>query len=515
MADQIAVDSDGKRRFHGAFTGGFSAGFWNTVGSREGWTPSEFKSSRNEKAAHRAQLPSDFMDDEDIGEYGIAPQRIQTTDDFTESNKRSTQKRKPENSLGPIPGVPVLELVLESCRDKAAIRLLKRMDSKYAKKLMGRTEDTKNIMEVINEELNQSGNIAENEICDDGKDELQPKVYQCDLGPIQRLNRCEHNSDSDSDIEIDQLIADSGEFATVLDNMKTNRFGLDYSGLYKGNFFTIMGAEAPQRASGSNALSKLTITDKNNKSVTINGQAFGVGAFEEDDDDIYDREGRFDLHRVMINYGIFAIYIFLHVVSDMSKYDFRLETKIESSKTKQITSNANHFIEGFNVAANKSIMNNIKRVYKIQLPFKFEPRNWLIRKTRFGPEVVVPEKIVVGRHDLVPSERGKILNETIPTKSTKEHLLGISIDEKLKAARMKVVEFASSSKTILFDGEDNESDAIASKTFSQTIEKIDSFKVPESLPLIGDRYNFNSSIYNNDSSFINFLFLLDSRQRVM
>lgn len=202
----------------------------------------------------------------------------------------------------------------------------------------------------------------------------------------------------------------------------------------------------------------------------------------------------------------FLLNIFLHGVSDMSKYDFRLENKIESSKTKQIMPNENHFIEGFNVATNKSIMNNIKRVYKIQLPFKFEPRNWLIRKTRFGPEVVVLEKVVVGRHDLAPSERGKILNETIPTKSTKEQLLGISIDEKLKEARMKVVEFASSSKTILFDGEDNEREAIASKTFSQTIEKIDSFKVPESLPLIGDRYYSNSSIYDNDSSFIIFCF---------
>ena len=30
---------DGKRRFHGAFTGGFSAGHWNTVGTEEGWAP--------------------------------------------------------------------------------------------------------------------------------------------------------------------------------------------------------------------------------------------------------------------------------------------------------------------------------------------------------------------------------------------------------------------------------------------------------------------------------------------
>lgn len=29
-------DEQGRRRFHGAFTGGFSAGYYNTVGSKEG-----------------------------------------------------------------------------------------------------------------------------------------------------------------------------------------------------------------------------------------------------------------------------------------------------------------------------------------------------------------------------------------------------------------------------------------------------------------------------------------------
>lgn len=33
---QEARDEKGRRRFHGAFTGGFSAGYFNTVGSKEG-----------------------------------------------------------------------------------------------------------------------------------------------------------------------------------------------------------------------------------------------------------------------------------------------------------------------------------------------------------------------------------------------------------------------------------------------------------------------------------------------
>lgn len=89
LEEQIATDSHGRRRFHGAFTGGFSAGFFNTVGSLEGWTPSEFKSTRSEKASKHVQKPEDFMDDEDIGEYGIAPQTIKATKEYSTVKKRS------------------------------------------------------------------------------------------------------------------------------------------------------------------------------------------------------------------------------------------------------------------------------------------------------------------------------------------------------------------------------------------------------------------------------------------
>lgn len=36
IQDQVATDERGRRRFHGAFTGGFSAGYFNTVGSKHG-----------------------------------------------------------------------------------------------------------------------------------------------------------------------------------------------------------------------------------------------------------------------------------------------------------------------------------------------------------------------------------------------------------------------------------------------------------------------------------------------
>ena len=48
---QEAVDSEGRQRFHGAFTGGWSAGHYNSVGSAEGWAPSAFRSSRSDRAS--------------------------------------------------------------------------------------------------------------------------------------------------------------------------------------------------------------------------------------------------------------------------------------------------------------------------------------------------------------------------------------------------------------------------------------------------------------------------------
>ncbi|KAI9373069.1 DUF1604-domain-containing protein [Aspergillus egyptiacus] len=66
---QEVTDDRGRKRLHGAFTGGFSAGYFNTVGSKEGWAPATFVSSRQNRAKDAGQQrPEDFMDEEDIRE---------------------------------------------------------------------------------------------------------------------------------------------------------------------------------------------------------------------------------------------------------------------------------------------------------------------------------------------------------------------------------------------------------------------------------------------------------------
>lgn len=68
---QEARDEQGRRRFHGAFTGGWSAGYFNTVGSKEGWTPGSFTSSRKDRAGTRGKESrvEDFMDEEDLEDW--------------------------------------------------------------------------------------------------------------------------------------------------------------------------------------------------------------------------------------------------------------------------------------------------------------------------------------------------------------------------------------------------------------------------------------------------------------
>lgn len=82
---QEVRDERGRRRLHGAFTGGWSAGYFNTVGSKEGWTPSTFVSSRTARRKDDAKIvqqrPEDFMDEEDLADAAEA-EKIQATDAF-------------------------------------------------------------------------------------------------------------------------------------------------------------------------------------------------------------------------------------------------------------------------------------------------------------------------------------------------------------------------------------------------------------------------------------------------
>ncbi|EEP81067.1 conserved hypothetical protein [Uncinocarpus reesii 1704] len=117
---QEVTDERGRKRLHGAFTGGFSAGYFNTVGSKEGWTPSTFVSSRRDRAKDRKQSaqqrPEDFMDEEDLREAEEA-QKLHTTDEFTGIGSTATDPHRRA----------ALVDIFRPSGETIGVRLLKRM----------------------------------------------------------------------------------------------------------------------------------------------------------------------------------------------------------------------------------------------------------------------------------------------------------------------------------------------------------------------------------------------------
>lgn len=126
--DQTVRDEQGRRRFHGAFTGGFSAGYYNSVGTKEGWAPSEFVSNKKDRARGAKRKPEDYMDDEDFGDHGIAPKQVRANELFssTECFAGFRSSDEPGSSVS-----DVLKQLIRPCRMTVGMRLLRSMKRRY------------------------------------------------------------------------------------------------------------------------------------------------------------------------------------------------------------------------------------------------------------------------------------------------------------------------------------------------------------------------------------------------
>lgn len=276
---QFVKDENGRRRFHGAFTGGFSAGFYNTVGSLEGWTPSTFKSSRESKSTLKSQNAYDFMDEEDKKDLGIDASSLKIKAEYSDHSSRKRQL--PIVNTGPIPGKPVLGEILKPIKDTWGVELLKSMGWKPGQGVgpqLTQREKLRSKKELENVGMKFS---IDSKYGDDDDDEVNELLENIKVSPF--------------------------EYESVAIKPKFDTFGLGYEGLKTTNV-----------VKSENKYSKLTVGGK-----SIHGQAFGVGAYEDDDDDIYATE-------------------------DMSNYDFSLEEKSQKSKNKSKTNNLNsECIDGF------------------------------------------------------------------------------------------------------------------------------------------------------------------------
>ncbi|KAI7838498.1 hypothetical protein COHA_007760 [Chlorella ohadii] len=148
---QEVTDAEGRRRLHGAFTGGWSAGYYNTVGSKEGWQPGEFRSSRGARAAVQ-QSVEQFLDEDELEE--LRKTNLQTTQEYdtfgstaAEMARRAAAEAAAERPSGKqtvkleeavrmleasIPGL-VPDEVVAPVADSVGIRLLQKMGWRQGK----------------------------------------------------------------------------------------------------------------------------------------------------------------------------------------------------------------------------------------------------------------------------------------------------------------------------------------------------------------------------------------------
>ncbi|XP_013612503.1 PREDICTED: G patch domain-containing protein TGH-like isoform X1 [Brassica oleracea var. oleracea] len=127
---QEVTDEEGRRRFHGAFTGGYSAGYYNTVGSKEGWAPQSFTSSRKNRAGARRQNISDFLDEDEKAE--LEGQSLSASSQFdtfgftaAEHSRKQAEKEQHERPSA-IPG-PVHDELIAPVSESIGVKLLLKM----------------------------------------------------------------------------------------------------------------------------------------------------------------------------------------------------------------------------------------------------------------------------------------------------------------------------------------------------------------------------------------------------
>lgn len=290
------------------------------------------------------------MDEEDTGQFGIAPQVVRAKDEFANKKKR----KKKVFADGPIPGEPVLETLLSSGNETIGYLLLRNMGLKH------RNEDKDE------EETETAG----------------AKVYGCEMPKIQETTK---------PYEIPQY--DIPEiYQEYLNKPKGNTFGLGYSGLDKTHVNLFQS-------------SNLVVKERNNKKLTISGQAFGVGAFEDEDEDIYTKD-------------------------NMNKYDFELTS--ESVSTKNTDSNEENTVFGlFKLAKEK--LSSGEHFPPPVIPHSFSGKHNL-KKSRFEPLPEEKQAPVVQRKQIDASIRAKYLgeetNETV-THSDQQHKKSTNVGTKI------------------------------------------------------------------------------------
>ncbi|KAH9490971.1 G patch domain-containing protein 1 [Bulinus truncatus] len=336
IQDLTARDKEGRRRFHGAFTGGFSAGYFNTVGSKEGFAPSTFSSSRNKRfdnAERTSFRPEDFMDDEDLEEHGIAPRKFTTVTGYT--SEESTRKLLSDaSSLASASGLDITPAIADLIVPEqipVGVRLLQKMGWREGQGLGPRKrKKKKKSVKTSNPSI---------------------KTYGC------ALPSSDDQSDSDEfvPINLEDIKFAPKDVCPISLNAKDDVHGLGYHGI---------DASLALPGSHINLFQQPKFHNSKNKK-GIRGEAFGVGVFEEEDENIY-------------------------AIDSLSNYDLTMKLDEEEDNKFGWTAPRQHgkqsvpvtyvgkLLEGFCLSSKP--LQPKKKYPPPTLPHNFKPQHWFRKK---------------------------------------------------------------------------------------------------------------------------------------
>ncbi|CAK9869086.1 unnamed protein product, partial [Sphagnum jensenii] len=277
--NQEVTDSEGRRRFHGAFSGGFSAGYFNTVGSKEGWAPQSFKSSRKARADKREQNAYDFMDEDEKAE--INSKELGTSSEFDTfgstaaelAHRQAAQEIAKRPSA--IPG-PAIDEIVVPVTESIGVRLLLKMGWRH-----GRVIGPKHIAAAPD-----ARREARKAMMALAPDVASKKVYGADL-----LQGFQHESAQTSE-ENFPMEEDEAEIDIFVMNPKKDLHGLGFDP-YKN---------APEFRERKRArLEEEKNGDSHRGWKGQMGSGFGIGALEdlgEEDEDVYSQGMEFEVQEV-------------------------------------------------------------------------------------------------------------------------------------------------------------------------------------------------------------------------
>ncbi|XP_020693637.1 G patch domain-containing protein TGH [Dendrobium catenatum] len=271
---QEVTDEEGRRRFHGAFKGGFSAGYYNTVGSKEGWSPQTFTSSRKNRAEVNKQSIYNFLDDEDIKDMG--GQALETSLKFDTFGFTATElahkqaEREQKNRPSTIPG-PVPDEIVVPASSSVGTKLLLKMGWRWGYSI--KDTQASSLHDARREArkalLAFSGNVGGNN--------------------LSHAEFSQHDTGDSTIMDNDVLFSSHSTHAYVL-NPKQDLYGLGYDPFKHAPEFK---ERKMLHESRNNQVVKTGVSMKGNHLGPNSGKyapGFGIGALEDldvEDEDIY------------------------------------------------------------------------------------------------------------------------------------------------------------------------------------------------------------------------------------